>query len=149
MKMLHADYAACFDGLYDSVDYFAINVSCPNIAGMEKLQDQDSLREILLSVMKIRAQKPVNKPVFLKISPDLTFSQIDEVIALYTEVGLDGIIATNTTTDRNCLSEKADHYGTGGLSGKPLTTRSAEIVSYICKQSGGVNTGDRSGRDYE
>ncbi len=131
-----ADYAACFEGLYDSVDYFAINVSCPNIAGMEKLQDQDSLRDILLSVMKIRAQKPVNKPVFLKISPDLTFRQIDEVIALYAEVGLDGIIATNTTTDRNCLSEKADHYGPGGLSGKPLASRSAEIVSYICKQSG-------------
>ncbi len=73
---------------------------------MEKLQDQDSLREILLAVMNIRAQKTVIKPVFLKISPDLTFGQIDEVIALYTEVGLDGIIATNTTTDRNCLSRK-------------------------------------------
>jgi dihydroorotate dehydrogenase len=133
-----ADYAACFDGLYDSVDYFAINVSCPNIAGMEKLQDQDSLREILLSVMKIRAQKPVNKPVFLKISPDLTFSQIDEVISLYNEVGLDGIIATNTTTDRKCLAENADHYGNGGLSGKPLASRSVEIVSYICKQSDGM-----------
>jgi len=133
-----ADYAVCFEGLYDSVDYFAINVSCPNIAGMEKLQDQDSLREILLSVMKIRAQKPVNKPVFLKISPDLTFRQIDEAIELCTEVGLDGIIATNTTTDRNCLAEKADHYGPGGLSGKPLAPRSLEIISYICKQSGGA-----------
>jgi dihydroorotate dehydrogenase len=133
-----ADYATCFEGLYDSVDYFAINVSCPNIAGMEKLQDQDSLREILLSVMKIRSQKSANKPVFLKISPDLTFRQIDEVIELYAEVGLDGIIATNTTTDRNCLTEKADYYGPGGLSGKPLTTRSSEIVSYICKQSDGT-----------
>jgi dihydroorotate dehydrogenase len=133
-----ADYAACFEGLYDAVDYFAINVSCPNIAGMEKLQDKDSLREILLSVMKIRAQKQVSKPVFLKISPDLTFRQIDEVIALYAEVGLDGLIATNTTTDRNCLSEKADHLGPGGLSGKPLTARSVEIISYICKQSDGA-----------
>jgi dihydroorotate dehydrogenase len=132
------DYAACFDGLYDSVDYFAINVSCPNIAGMEKLQDHDSLRDILLSVMKIRAQKPLRKPVFLKISPDLTFRQIDEVIDLYTETGLDGIIATNTTTDRNCLAENADHYGPGGLSGKPLAARSAEIVSYICKHSDGA-----------
>jgi dihydroorotate dehydrogenase len=133
-----ADYAACFEGLYDSVDYFAINVSCPNIAGMEKLQDQNSLREILLSVMKIRKQKPVKKPVFLKISPDLTFRQIDEVLELYAEVGLDGIIATNTTTDRNCLSENADLYGPGGLSGKPLANRSSEIVSYICNQSGGA-----------
>ncbi len=138
MKMQLLTMHACFEGLYDSVDYFAINVSCPNIAGMEKLQDQDSLREILLSVMKIRSQKSVNKPVFLKISPDLTFRQIDEVIALCGEVGLDGIIATNTTTDRNCLSEKADHYGPGGLSGKPLANRSVEIVSYICKQSGGT-----------
>jgi dihydroorotate dehydrogenase len=133
-----ADYAVCFDGLYDYVDYFAINVSCPNIAGMEKLQDQDSLKEILLAVMKIRAGKPVNKPVFLKISPDLTYSQIDEVIQLYSEVGLDGIIATNTTTDRKCLSEKSDDFGPGGLSGKPLARRSVEIISYICKQSGGV-----------
>jgi dihydroorotate dehydrogenase len=133
-----ADYAACFEGLYDYVDYFAINVSCPNIAGMEKLQDQDSLRDILLSVMKIRSQKAIRKPVFLKISPDLTYKQIDEVLELYTEVGLDGIIATNTTTNRNCLSEKAESYGPGGLSGKPLATRSIEIVSYICKQSGGM-----------
>jgi dihydroorotate dehydrogenase len=133
-----ADYAACFEGLYDSVDYFAINVSCPNIAGMEKLQDQDSLRDILTAVMKIRAQKAISKPVFLKISPDLTYKQVDEVLELYAEVGLDGIIATNTTTDRKCLSEKADNYGPGGLSGKPLATRSVEIVSYICKQSGGV-----------
>jgi dihydroorotate dehydrogenase len=134
-----ADYAACFAGLYDSVDYFAINVSCPNIAGMEKLQNTDSLREILRAVMQIRAAKSISKPVFLKISPDLTYSQVDEVIALYAEVGLDGIIATNTTTDRNCLSntEQVDCYGSGGLSGKPLTNRSIEIVSYICKQSGG------------
>lgn len=133
------DYAACFAGLYDSVDYFAINVSCPNIAGMEKLQNIDSLREILQAVMEIRTKKTVIKPVFLKISPDLTYSQVDEVIALYTEVGLDGIIATNTTTDRNCLSntKQVDSYGPGGLSGKPLTNRSVEMVSYICKQSGG------------
>ncbi len=135
-----ADYAVCFAGLYDSVDYFAINVSCPNIAGMEKLQNIDSLREILKAVMLIRSAKNIYKPVFLKISPDLTFSQIDEVIDLYAEVGLDGIIATNTTTDRNCLShtKQVDMYGPGGLSGKPLASRSVEIVSYICKQSGGA-----------
>jgi dihydroorotate dehydrogenase len=135
-----ADYAACFAGLYDSVDYFAINVSCPNIAGMEKLQNTESLREILHAVMHIRASKTIRKPVFLKISPDLTFGQIDEVIALYSEVGLDGIIATNTTTDRNCLSntQLLDTFGPGGLSGKPLTNRALEIVSYICKQSEGV-----------
>jgi len=134
-----ADYESCFEGLYDYVDYFAINVSCPNIAGMEKLQNSDSLGQILRAVMQIRKQKPVYKPVFLKISPDLAYRQIDEVIELYSEVGLDGIIATNTTTDRNCLtldSNQVDLYGPGGLSGKPLTTRATEIIRYICKQSG-------------
>jgi dihydroorotate dehydrogenase len=134
------DYAACFDALFDHVDYFTINVSCPNIAGMEKLQDHNSLRAIVDAVMTERRKKSAYKPVFLKISPDLTFSQIDEVISMYAEVGLDGIIATNTTTDRNCLSSPAEMvsiYGPGGLSGKPLFKRSLEIISYICKQSSG------------
>ncbi len=135
------DYAACFDALYEHVDYFTINVSCPNIAGMEKLQDHNSLRSIVDAVMRIRLKKSPYKPVFLKISPDLTFSQLDEVISMYAEAGLDGIIATNTTTDRNCLStpaEKVNAFGSGGLSGKPLTSRTVEMISYICKQSGGT-----------
>jgi dihydroorotate dehydrogenase len=132
------DYATCFEKLYESVDYFAVNVSCPNINGMEKLQDQDSLREILVSVINIRKKKTQYKPVFLKISPDLTFRQVDEVIELYHEVGLDGIIATNTTTDRKCISANPDQlerFGSGGLSGQPLKTRTIQIISYICKQS--------------
>lgn len=133
------DYEKCFAQLYDSVDYFAVNVSCPNIAGLEKLQDHDSLREILERVMKVRALRPVRKPVFLKISPDLNFSQVDEILALYDEVGLDGVIATNTTTKRTGLKtgeSKVAHMGSGGLSGDPLRKSSLEIVRYICKQSG-------------
>ena len=132
------DYALAFEKLYGYVDYFAVNVSCPNIAGLEKLQDKDSLREILNGIMKIRADKEMHKPVFLKISPDLSNGHIDEILEIYKEVGLDGIIATNTTTRRECLitaSEKVKEAGNGGLSGKPLTNKALEMVRYICKQS--------------
>ena len=132
------DYERCFKQLYDVVDYLAINVSCPNIKDMKKLQDHDSLKEILERIMKVRSVKPIYKPVFLKISPDLSFKHLDEIITLYHEVGLDGIIATNTTINRNDLNTDENivtEIGSGGLSGDPLKKRSLEIVSYICKQS--------------
>jgi dihydroorotate dehydrogenase len=132
------DYEKCFIQLYDVVDYFSINVSCPNIKDLGKLQDQDSLRIILERIMKVRSGKPLYKPVFLKISPDLSFEHLDEIITLYHEVGLDGIIATNTTIGRNHLNTDVNivnGIGLGGLSGDPLKKRSLEIVSYICKQS--------------
>jgi dihydroorotate dehydrogenase len=134
------DYLKCFTALYDRVDYFAVNVSCPNIKDLDKLQDTDSLRGILKTLIKERSNRPVYRPVFLKISPDLTFKQLDDTIALYFEVGLDGIIATNTTTDRTCLTSDSDfiiHTGPGGLSGLPLKQRALEIVRYICKQTDG------------
>ena len=132
------DYAACFNALYDHVDYLAVNVSCPNIAGLEKLQDQQSLRKILERIMADRSNKIIRKPVFLKISPDLSVVQLDEIISLYHMVGLDGIIATNTTTTRIGLltdKDKITAIGSGGLSGAPLKKRSLEIIRYICKQS--------------
>lgn len=133
------DYKVCFSKLYAEVDYFAVNVSCPNIKDLGKLQDQDSLRAILTALMDIRSTQTERKPVFLKISPDLTFHQIDEIIQLVFETGLDGIIATNTTTDRECLitnGAEITHIGPGGLSGYPLKKRALEVISYICKQSG-------------
>ena len=136
--LAHLDYALCFEKLYDLVDYFTVNISCPNITGMEKLQDQESIRKILKEIMKIRNQKPVLKPVFLKISPDLTFSRIDDIIAVYREMKLDGLIATNTTTTRKGLTiteDKIASIGNGGLSGKPLKDKVKEIIVYICKQS--------------
>lgn len=133
------DYYRCFTSLYNLVDYFVVNVSCPNIKDLEKLQDQDSLRGILMKLNDFRKKRPEYKPVFLKISPDITFRQLDETLLLYRETGLDGLIASNTTTDRTCLngSEKLiNQIGSGGLSGLPLKERSLEIVRYICKQSG-------------
>jgi dihydroorotate dehydrogenase len=133
------DYLYCFRKLYDAVDYLVVNVSCPNIAGLEKLQDHDSLKEILDGIMAERAGKMIRKPVFLKISPDLSQKQIDETLELYHAAGLDGIIATNTTLQRTGLSSstvKIDSIGKGGLSGKPLHKRVVEVISYICKQSG-------------
>lgn len=132
------DYISCFITLYDHVDYLTVNVSCPNIAGLEKLQNKESLREILLGITQERSKKPVRKPVFLKISPDLSFAQIDDILSLYNEVGLDGIIATNTTTTRinlNTREDRISRIGQGGLSGSPLKDRTLKIISYICKQT--------------
>lgn len=134
------DYYRCFMRLYDAVDYFVVNISCPNIKDMDKLQDQASLRKILHKLTEARREKQVYRPIFLKISPDITFKQIDGMLEIYRETGLDGIIATNTTTDRHCLDDKEgilQRIGPGGLSGKPLKERSIEIVRYICKQSNG------------
>jgi len=132
------DYLECFRILYDVVDYFAVNISCPNIKDLDKLQDQNSLRIILNKLTQYRAEQAHYKPIFLKISPDLTFKQLDETLSLYHETGLNGIIATNTTTDRNCLLSNGlyvNQLGPGGLSGKPLKIRSLEMIRYICKQS--------------
>jgi dihydroorotate dehydrogenase len=136
-----ADYIICFNDLYEHVDYLTVNVSCPNIEGLEKLQDQESLREILLGILRERRKKLVRKPVFLKISPDLTFSHIDEIISLCCEMEIDGIIATNTTTARTGLCTIEDRIvqaGTGGLSGSPLKGKTLDIIRYICKQSAGT-----------
>jgi dihydroorotate dehydrogenase len=134
------DYALCFNTLYDRVDYLTVNVSCPNIAGLEKLQDQDSLREILDRIMLERNKRTIRKPVLLKISPDLSLQHLDEIISLAEQTGVDGIIATNTSTRRSDLITDASHVqaiGNGGLSGAPLKNRVVETVSYICKQSEG------------
>lgn len=134
------DYVFCFNTLYDWVDYLTVNVSCPNIAGLEKLQDQDSLREILDRIMLERNKRTIRKPVLLKISPDLTIPHLDEIISLLDQTGVDGIIATNTSTRRSDLitdATRVQAIGSGGLSGAPLKNRVIETISYICKQSGG------------
>jgi dihydroorotate dehydrogenase len=117
------DYVHCFNRLYEVADYFVVNVSCPNISNLSKLQDKDSLLEILSAVSKEREKKVIRKPVLLKISPDLNFGQIDEILQIIESTGVDGIVAANTSISRGGLvtsSEKVKEIGNGGLSGLPL-----------------------------
>lgn len=135
-----ADYEKCFVGLYPHVDYFVVNVSCPNITDLHELQDQDGLESILGRLATVRAQMSNYIPILLKISPDLNKGQIDASIAIVEKYGIDGIVATNTTVSREGLktsSEKIKSIGNGGLSGAPITKRSVEMVRYISEKTGG------------
>ncbi len=135
-----ADYLRVFRTLYERADYFVVNVSCPNVAKMTCLQDKDNLREILAGLLDFRRGQNSYRPILLKISPDLTLAQVDEMIEVVVESGLDGIVATNTTISREGL--KSDpaligKIGNGGLSGAPLTGRSLEMVRYIHRKTEG------------
>ncbi|HEY8894068.1 MAG TPA: quinone-dependent dihydroorotate dehydrogenase [Niastella sp.] len=140
------DYEICFRALFDCVDYFVVNVSSPNTPGLRELQEKDSLRKILSHLQTINQQesgeetnrKP--KPILLKIAPDLTPQQIDDVIDLAMEIKLDGLVATNTTISREQLhttSQELEAIGAGGLSGAPVRQRSTEIVKYIHQKTKG------------
>lgn len=129
-----SDYISCFEGLYPVVDYIVVNVSCPNITNLHKLQDQDSLEEILRTLDELRSNKETKKPILLKISPDLNLKQVDETLDVVKRCNIDGIIATNTTTSREGLKtngNKVSEIGNGGLSGKPIRDRSTELIRYI------------------
>lgn len=134
------DYASVFEELYGLADYFVVNVSCPNISDLGHLQDRDQLSAILERISRIRDKKPVRRPVLVKISPDLNFEQIDDVIELTGQHGMDGIIAVNTTIGREGLEtdpERIERIGNGGLSGLPIRDRSTEIIRYIHGKTGG------------
>jgi len=133
------DYALLFKGLFDHVDYFVVNVSCPNISDLRELQNQDSLFEILSRLQKINQQKNNPKPILLKVSPDLNKQQLDEVIELVKNTQIAGVVAVNTTITRNLPGtppEAVEAIGKGGLSGKPLQQRALEIVRYLSEKSG-------------
>lgn len=135
------DYEKAFELLYDVVDYFVINVSSPNTPNLRELQEKEPLKKLLLNIQQLNGQKPVKKPMLLKIAPDLTNQQLDDVIEIVQEAGVDGIIATNTTIDRSGLSTSADAIeaiGAGGLSGQPLTNRSTAVIRYIHEHSKGT-----------
>lgn len=147
-----ADYLRLFRALYEYVDYFVINVSCPNVANLTSLQDKNNLNEILRGLIEFRRGQNQYRPILLKISPDLTTEQIDDMISVLIESGLDGIVATNTTTHRDGLQtdpETVASIGKGGLSGAPLTKRSIEVVRYIHKKTEGLFSDYRRGRHHD
>ncbi len=134
------DYCICFKDLFNYVDYFVVNVSCPNITGLSKLQNKDDLVSLLQAIQKINRNQPVQKPVLLKIAPDLNERQLDDVIEVVSDTKLDGIIATNTTIQRKELAtNKAviEAIGNGGLSGRPLRDQSTKTIAYLHHKSGG------------
>ena len=148
------DYEICFRALHPYVDFFVVNVSSPNTPGLRELQEKDSLRKILTHLQQLNQGFDKKKSILLKIAPDLTLSQIDDVIDLAKEIHLDGLVATNTTISREQLQtpdSELQTIGAGGLSGKPLQKHSTEIVQYIHQKtsgavpvigSGGIFTGE-------
>ncbi len=134
LKDAHKDYTKSFELLFDYGDYFVVNVSSPNTPNLRQLQDKSFLTQILKELQQINNSKTNPKPLFLKIAPDLSFEQIDEIIEIVQQENLTGIIATNTTISRENISiskEDIKKIGAGGLSGKPLTRKSTEIIKYI------------------
>ena len=131
------DYLICFQKLYDHVDYFAVNVSSPNTPHLRDLQNTEGLRSILIPLID-ENKKRLNKPILLKISPDLNNSDIVSIVDLIQELKIDGIITTNTTLSREKLkSDNKLKSQKGGLSGAPLRNRSTEVISLIHKYSKG------------
>ncbi len=147
------DYEVCFKELFDVVDYFVVNVSSPNTPGLRELQEKSALAEIFTRLQAINNTKQHPKPILLKIAPDLSNIQLDDIITLTKEVQIDGLVATNTTISRSSLKtpdEKIKQIGAGGLSGLPLKAASADVLGYLNKQlkgsvpiiaSGGIFSG--------
>lgn len=136
------DYGICFNKLYEVVDYFVVNVSSPNTPNLRELQDKGPLLEILNHLIEQRkiwmSKGAISKPILLKIAPDLTNTQIDDVIEIVKESGIEGLVATNTTISRAGLTmppTEVDAMGAGGLSGKVLRNRSTEVIQYIAQKS--------------
>lgn len=134
------DYERCFLRLHKLVDFFVVNVSSPNTPGLRALQEKDALRLILTHLQKLNLEFKDPKPILLKIAPDLTQEEVDDVISLALEIKLDGLVASNTTISREKLSTAVatlQGIGNGGLSGAPLRERSTELVRYIHQQTSG------------
>lgn len=135
------DYEKAFHVLYDVVDYFVINVSSPNTPNLRELQEKEPLKKLLLNIKRLNQEKPLPKPILLKIAPDLNNQQLDDVVAIVLETEINGVIATNTTINRHGLSTSESEIatiGAGGLSGKPLRNRSTAVIRYIHQQAKGT-----------
>ncbi|MDB2336551.1 quinone-dependent dihydroorotate dehydrogenase [Flavobacteriaceae bacterium] len=132
------DYELCFKGLHPYVDYFVLNVSCPNVGSDAKLNDKSYLIELISAIQKLNNQEIIQKPILLKIAPDLNNNQLDEIIELVAETKIDGVIASNTSTTRDHL-KTSNHLlkeiGNGGLSGQPIKELSTRVIKYLAQNS--------------
>lgn len=145
-----SDYEICFDALFDYVDYFVVNVSSPNTPNLRALQDKEPLTQLLQTLENKNLARPKQKPILLKIAPDLTDEQLLDIIDIVKETKIAGVIATNTTLSREGLQSE-NKIETGGLSGKPLAKRSTEVIRFLSKKSnkafpiigvGGIHSAD-------
>ena len=135
-----SDYLACFEALFAYVDYFVVNVSSPNTPNLRALQEKEPLERLLKSLVARNKTYATPKPILLKIAPDLSDHQLDDIISLFSSTQIDGIIATNTTISRDKLktsSNEVKAMGAGGLSGIPVQERSTEVIKYISEKSNG------------
>ncbi len=134
-----SDYIKCFDRLFDVVDYFVVNVSSPNTPGLRELQEKEPLMQLLNTLQQRNNKNGIKRPILLKIAPDLTNEQLDDIVDIVKGSGIAGLIATNTTISREDLkSPEKLKIEMGGLSGKPLTQQSTEVIKYIHKKSNGA-----------
>jgi dihydroorotate dehydrogenase len=132
------DYKIAFEGLFSYVDYFVVNVSSPNTPNLRELQEKEPLKKLLSELMLLNNLKQHPKPILLKIAPDLTTEQLDDIVEIIEEVKIAGVIACNTTISRENLhvsQKELDEIGAGGISGKPLTKRSTEVIRYLSEKS--------------
>ncbi|NVK63756.1 MAG: quinone-dependent dihydroorotate dehydrogenase [Flavobacteriales bacterium] len=133
-----SDYVKSFEKLFPYVDYFVVNVSSPNTPNLRSLQEKEPLTELLRTLQNLNDKKEKRKPILLKIAPDLTNEQLDDIIEIVDDVKLDGVIATNTTISREGLktsTDRVEEIGAGGLSGKPVKNRSTEVIRYLATKS--------------
>jgi dihydroorotate dehydrogenase len=134
------DYLTCVDAMHAHVDYFVVNVSSPNTPGLRELQDKEPLTALLRAVVKRNVGHPGKRPVFLKIAPDLTDGQLNDIVDIVLSEGVDGVVATNTTISREGLatdSESVSAMGPGGVSGAPVRARSTEVIRHLAAKSQG------------
>ncbi|MFN0199898.1 MAG: quinone-dependent dihydroorotate dehydrogenase [Bacteroidia bacterium] len=134
------DYVICFEKLFPYVDYFVVNVSSPNTPNLRALQEKEPLTQLLSTLVTKNKAQTKPKPILLKIAPDLTDSQLEDIIEVVKESQIQGVIATNTTINREGLqttSSELEAIGAGGLSGKPLSSRATEVIRYLSQKSGG------------
>ncbi|MGB1041016.1 MAG: quinone-dependent dihydroorotate dehydrogenase [Flavobacteriales bacterium] len=132
------DYVICFNELHPYVDYFVVNVSSPNTPNLRALQDKKPLTKILSTLKSLNEEKEIQRPILLKIAPDLTDSQLDDIIEIVADTKIEGVIATNTTISRENLKtdkEKVEKIGNGGVSGKPVGERSTKVIRYLSTKS--------------